>query len=213
MNDDLVIVGGGAHAKVVKDTLEASGFKPDGITDPDTDRASEGTIHGISYLGGDEVVLSRSPAEVRLLNGVASTEDTGLHRNLYEKFHAEGYDFMTIVHPTAFVSDSVEVSNGTQVMAGAVVQPGTSLGKNVVVNTSVSVDHDCTIHEHSHLAPGVVLSGGVTVGPGSHLGTGVDVIQNITIGEGAFVAAGAVVTEDVPDQTHVAGVPAKEMKT
>ena len=35
------------------------------------------------------------------------------------------------------------------------------------------------------------------------------VLGDITIGEGAIVAAGSLVLKDVPDNTTVAGVPAK----
>jgi UDP-perosamine 4-acetyltransferase len=66
------------------------------------------------------------------------------------------------------------------------------------------------VGEHVHIAPGAVLSGGVTVGPMTNVGTGATVIQGIRIGEGAVIGAGSVVVDDVPAYAQVAGVPAKE---
>lgn len=43
------------------------------------------------------------------------------------------------------------------------------------------------------------------------LGAGAIVLPNVTIGEGAIVGAGSVVTRNVPDNTVVAGVPAREI--
>ena len=60
------------------------------------------------------------------------------------------------------------------------------------------IDHDCSIAENCHLAPGVVCSGSVDVGSGSHVGTGVSVIQSISIGKNSVVAAGSVVYKDIP---------------
>jgi UDP-perosamine 4-acetyltransferase len=79
------------------------------------------------------------------------------------------------------------------------------------VNTSSSIDHDCRIGAHVHVAPGVTLSGGVEVGDGTHIGTGACVIQRIRIASHCFVAAGAVVVRDVAMNAKVAGVPAREL--
>lgn len=44
------------------------------------------------------------------------------------------------------------------------------------------------------------------------LGAAVTVVPGVTIGDGAIVGAGAVVTEDVPANAIVAGVPAKMIR-
>lgn len=44
------------------------------------------------------------------------------------------------------------------------------------------------------------------------IGAGVIVMPGVTIGERAIVGAGSVVTKDVPDDTIVVGIPAKEME-
>ena len=44
------------------------------------------------------------------------------------------------------------------------------------------------------------------------IGSGVIILPGITIHKGVIVAAGAVVTKDVPENTIVAGIPAKKIK-
>ncbi|WP_218126143.1 DapH/DapD/GlmU-related protein [Natribacillus halophilus] len=45
------------------------------------------------------------------------------------------------------------------------------------------------------------------------IGSSASILPGVTIGDKAVVAAGAVVTKDVPENTVVAGVPAKSVKT
>jgi len=44
---------------------------------------------------------------------------------------------------------------------------------------------------------------------GASIGSGALIMCDVTIGENALIAAGAVVTRDVPDQSVVAGIPAR----
>ena len=44
---------------------------------------------------------------------------------------------------------------------------------------------------------------------GATIGSGALIMCDVTIGENALIAAGAVVTRDVPDQSVVAGIPAR----
>jgi acetyltransferase-like isoleucine patch superfamily enzyme len=45
------------------------------------------------------------------------------------------------------------------------------------------------------------------------IGAAVTILPGVTIGENSVVAAGAVVSKDVPDNTVVAGIPAKIIKS
>jgi acetyltransferase-like isoleucine patch superfamily enzyme len=46
---------------------------------------------------------------------------------------------------------------------------------------------------------------------GASIGSNATILPGLTIGEGALVGAGSVVTRDVPDNTVVAGVPARRV--
>jgi UDP-perosamine 4-acetyltransferase len=205
----IIVLGGGDHAKVVIDTLLAMGRQILGYSDPE---AGGGPVLGISRLGGDENVFQLSAAGVLLANGVGSAGPTPLRRVVYEKFKARGYVFERIVHPSAVVATQVQLDDGVQIMAGAVIQPGAFIGANSIVNTAASVDHDCSIGSHVHIAPGAVLCGDVRVAPDVHIGAGATIIQAITIGAGSIIGAGAVVVKDVPPNVTVVGVPARVIK-
>ena len=76
------------------------------------------------------------------------------------------------------------------------------------------------IRRHSHVGAGAVLAGvveppsakPVTVGDNVLIGANAVIIEGTSVGDGAVVAAGAVVTQDVPANAVVAGVPARIIK-
>ena len=207
-NLPVIVLGAGGHAKVLIDTLLALSVELIGIVDS-ASAPKQGSVLGIPIIGNDEMVLNYPTDEVRLVNGLGSVTSTADRKRLFVDFKSKGYGFAGINHPSAVIAREVSLAEGVQVMAGAVIQPGCALGENTIVNTGASVDHDCSIGAHVHLAPGTTLSGGVEVGSETHIGTGATVIQGIRLGEGSLIAAGALVTEDVPDNVTVMGIPAK----
>jgi len=202
-----IILGGGGHARVLVSTLRQLNNRILAYTDPSPDTPP---AEHVEYLGGDEELRRYSPEEVVLAVGVGSTQDTTLRTQLFSKEETEAFDFPPIVHPEAFVSREVDFGDGVQIMAGAVVQPGTQLGENVLVNTNASVDHDCEIKAHAHIAPGATLSGEVTLRRNVHVGTGASIIQGVNVGTRAVIGAGAVVVDDISSETTVVGVPARK---
>ena len=202
-NKPVIIIGAGGHAKVVLAALLAMGKQVIGLTDAAAELFNS-TILGHAVLGNDQAVLaSYGPEAVDLANGLGSTSDTTVRQTVFERFSKMGYIFPPVSHPAAVIAQEVSIGEGAQIMAGAVVQPGTSIAANVIVNTRASIDHDCYIGAHSHVAPGATLSGNVSVGQGCHIGTGAIVIQAICIGANTLVGAGTTVIDSTPDGARV----------
>ena len=111
--------------------------------------------------------------------------------------------------PGPIVRRGSPIGEGTVVFAGAIVQPDTVVGRHAILNTACSVDHDCTLGDFTHIAPGSRLAGNVKVGSGSLIGLGAVIVPGRAIGSWAIVGAGSVVVHDVPDRTVVRGVPAR----
>ena len=208
MNFPVLVLGAGGHAKVLIEALSTASVEILGVVDPDPALMGM-TVLGIPVLGDDREVLKYSSGTVRLVNGLGSIGLPNRRQSLFEQFKAKGYNFATVVHPSAVVAADAQLGEGSQVMAGVVIQPSCHIGANSILNTRVSVDHDCHIGDHVHIAPGSVLSGNVSVGKSSHIGTGSTIIQGINVGRHTVVGAGSVLLKDVPSGVTVYGVPAK----
>ena len=205
-----IIVGAGGHAKVLADALLTTGATLKGFTDADPSRWPQQLLD-LPVLGNDDFLLKTfSPQSVMLVNGIGSVASTRKRREVFDNFKQRGYNFATVQHPHSMVSRHARLGEGVQVLAGAVIQVSSVIGDNCIINSNASVDHDCEIGAHVHIAPGVTLSGGVKIGSGSHIGTGAIVIQGIRIGAACVIGAGAVVTRDVQDGVTAIGIPARD---
>ncbi len=93
------------------------------------------------------------------------------------------------------------------------------LGAPVRIGDAVRIGHDVILLTISHaigskhLRAGKSEASGIEIGAGAWLASRVTVLPGVQIGAGAVVAAGAVVTRDVPENTLVAGVPARVLRT
>ena len=121
--------------------------------------------------------------------------DQRARRAVYERLSEIG-KVMTLVHPSAVLpaGNYHDYSMGTQIMAGAVIQPYVTMGCNVLINTRASVDHGCHIDDHVHIAPGAILCGDVTVGEGAFVGAGAVGTEGANVPPNSFVKAGSVFT-------------------
>lgn len=207
MMKPVILLGSGGHARVLLDILNLRNIEVLGYTDI---KESKYDLK-IKYIGCDDDILRYSTDKIMLVNGIGSTGDNALRKKIYTDFKHKGYSFLTLIHPSAVIAKDVTLHEGVQVMAGAILQTGVTVGANSIVNTRASIDHDCLIGESVHIAPGVTLSGNVTIEEDVHIGTGASVIQNVSIQRNSIVGAGAVVIRDVPPFSKVVGIPAKEV--
>ncbi len=92
-------------------------------------------------------------------------------------------------------------------------------GSPITIGDRVYFGHDITVltttHDigpHDQRCQGT-RSEAVSVGDGTWVGTRALILPGVHIGAGCVVAAGAVVTESVPDDTMVGGVPARVLRS
>ena len=201
----LIMLGAGGHAKVLLALARAAGHAVIGVCDPQLAQEGHRDWRGIPVLGGDEVLASLNPDEAGLINGIGQRAGSDQRQRFYERLADAGFSFPPLVHPFAWVDDTVTLGAGVQIMAGAILQPDSRIGENSIVNTGARIDHDCSVGAHVHIAPGATLCGGVRVGNGAFVAAGATVIQGLEIGEGAILGAGATLVRHQAPGTALVG--------
>jgi sugar O-acyltransferase (sialic acid O-acetyltransferase NeuD family) len=197
---EVLLMGGGGHARVVADSLMSSGFTVKGFFD----NTGKGNVFNVAWLGDYDPNIHPG------LPIVIAIGDNHARKRLSE--NVIKHRFFTVVDASAKCSHLAVIGNGSMVLQGAIVQAASSIGKHVILNTGCQVDHDCSLGNFVHVAPSAVLCGSVQVEDGALIGANAVVIPKTKIGKLAVVGAGTVVTKDVPDYAVVVGSPARIIK-
>jgi UDP-3-O-[3-hydroxymyristoyl] glucosamine N-acyltransferase LpxD len=108
------------------------------------------------------------------------------------------------------IGNFVEIGSLNTVCSGT-IKP-TVLKDYVKTDDHVHIAHNDSVEKNSIITAGVIISGNVIVEKNVWLGANASIIQGRTINENSLVGIGAVVTKDIPEQTVVAGNPARSIE-
>lgn len=204
-----VLLGAGGHAISLCEALsvEQREFLV-GVIDPGVKNLF---WDGLTVLGGDEKLKDLLSLGFEFfINGIGSAGSNQRRMDAYQRAQEMGLKPWTLIHPRAWVSERATLSEGVQVLAGAMVNCRSKLGINTVVNTSAVIEHEVILDDHAYVSPGAIICGKAHIGKKAFVGAGAIIRQGVKIGESAVVAAGAVVLEDVLPHEMVMGIPARK---
>lgn len=209
----IVIIGAGGFGKEVLWTLldcnrNLKKYDILGFLDDDKNLHNK-IVYGKKVLGGTEWILKNNSKNIKCVIAIGSGK---IRKKIAAKLEKRGIEFLTVIHPSIIMSDSVKVGNGTIIQPGTVITVDVEIGKHCRIDTNCTIAHDSKINDFVDLSPGVHINGSNNIQTGVYVGSGTITKEKISVGKWSIIGAGTVLITDVPDGSLYVGVPGKLKK-
>ena len=141
-----------------------------------------------------------TPEEIRILMSKLTGQEIHESFTLFPPFNT---DCGKNIH----IGKNVFINAGCkfQDQGGITIGDGTLIGHNVVLAT---LNHVIAPEQRQSMIPKPIK-----IGKNVWIGSNATILAGVTIGDNAIVGAGAVVTKNIPENSIVAGIPAKIIKS
>lgn len=210
MTQTLLIWSSGSQAMLYHRLAEEPGFSTI-IVDPE--RASPPAWLSEGQFSGAHDALSRALTTSESYI-VAIGGEHGKPRHAVScALEAAGLHPVTLTDPTATTKKTALIGPGGYLGQRCVLlNHDVELGRDCIINTAATLDHECQIDLAVHIMGAAAIAGRVRIGDYAVIGTNATILPDLTIGEGAYIGAGATITRDAAPFTVVIGAPAKPLK-
>jgi sugar O-acyltransferase (sialic acid O-acetyltransferase NeuD family) len=210
MKQLLIIGAGGLGREVLAWARQSEGHGVDWVIKGflDDNPLALGNFRTPAPLVG--TLRDHQPAEDEVF--VCAVGQPATKRRCYESIEARGGRFISLIHRTAILGDSVELSPGVILCPYSIVSGYNHLGKGVILNLHATVDHDAHVGDWSQVNCHCDITANARIGREVWLSSHVAVAPGVTVGDGAYVGAGAAVLRNVEPGAKVFGVPARRFE-
>lgn len=198
-----VVIGTGGHANSILDLIRSTGGRVEyffGIED---------TVYQHKEIPVFELTkFKQFSSDYKYVFGIG---DFTIRNRVFKEMRLDeqNLNFPPLIHPTAYVSNSASVGDGTVIFANSYIGPNSNIGKFCIVNTGAIIEHDCHLGDQNFLAPGTILAGNVTINNLCFIGMGSLISDGVSIGSESVIAANSFVNESISFGSFAAGTPAK----
>ncbi|MCI8387047.1 MAG: PglB [Clostridiales bacterium] len=163
----LLIIGAGGHGKVVAEVAEVLGYNDVAFID-DVDPIAIGTTSELEKFKKDY-----PEAFVGIGNNKIRAE-------WILKLQKYGYQIPVLIHPSAYVSKTAEISIGTVVEPKAIVNANSKIADGCIISVGSIIDHDVNVGKYCHVNAGAIVKAGAEIEPYRKLEAG-----EVVLGYGA----------------------------
>jgi UDP-perosamine 4-acetyltransferase len=208
MQKEIYIVGAGTYGEVMCELAEMLGYTVKGFYD-ETEKKIDTLVMGVKVI---DKFSNLENNEINGKNFIVAIGNNEARYNIMTEINQHGGITPTLIHPSAIISPSAKIGKGVYIQANAYIWTKVKIddfciiSPNVVICHHTSIGKACLISNVSGVGASIRIKDKVFVGMGATIVTGLDVI-----GENSVIGAGAVVLKNLPPNSRVAGVPAKQL--
>jgi len=208
----IIIIGGRGNGTVIASTIEDCRRHGQEIEFAGFLNDNETEINNYPVLGGiinqDWKIFSEDYYFIYAMSNVKQAHER--HR-LLKDLHIPLARFVTVVHPTAVVSDKATLGAGVVLMPMALVSPNAFIGNHSQMYAQSFIGHDSRMEEMVFVANNASIGGRVVIKDGAHIGSNCSIIERLTISEYSVIGVGSVILNDTAPYEKMVGNPAKSI--
>lgn len=161
-------------------------------------------VHGVE-------VIRKSDFNPALYDVVVAIGDPYDRKRFVESLPPET-TWATLIHPSAVISEKVEIGEGSIITAGCILTCDIKIGRHAHLNLQTTITHDCIIGDYFTAGPAVHISGSCIIGNHVNIGTGALLRNGIHIADDVTIGMGAVVVKSITQAGTYVGNPARKLE-
>ena len=166
MGKRLLILGAGGHGKVVREVALSI-----------VDENNKPVYEAIDFLDDNatEAVGKISDLEKFANNydeAFCGIGNNNVRKNILDQIKKSGLSIPVLIHPSAYISATALVEEGTVIEPKAIVNTNSIIHKGCIISVGSIVDHDVEVGEFSHVNAGAIVKAGARIVSGRKLEAG-----------------------------------------
>lgn len=142
----LLIIGAGGHGQVVYEMAQSLGYERIDFLDDNYDDA-------IGKIDEIEQFLEYKNA----FCGIGNNQFRGV---IIDRLRKAGYELPCLIHPTAYVSVSAVIGDGTVIEPKAIVNANSFIDVGGIISVGAIIDHNAEIGKCAHINAGAIVKAG-----------------------------------------------------
>ncbi|WP_226670500.1 hypothetical protein [Metabacillus litoralis] len=174
MDNRLLIVGAGGHGRVVGEIATSMEF-----------------FSRINFLDDNSDIAIGECSDYKKLTAdynyaFVAFGKNELRKNWLGKLTEVGYQIPVLIDPTAYVSPSASIANGSIICAKSVINTRVRIENGCIISIGALIDHDSVVGEYSHINTGSIIRANSNVERLIKLNAGMIYGEEFTIKENSY---------------------------
>jgi sugar O-acyltransferase (sialic acid O-acetyltransferase NeuD family) len=208
---NIIVVGAGGFGREVYQWSKVS-FSPEeyqikGFLD-DNENALDQKGIDLPILGG--IIKHSKEYQIQVNDRfIIGIGDLSIKKTLIRALEQRGARFISLIHPTAVVSETAKLGRGVVICPFATISDHVTLDDYAMVNFYASCGHDSRVGKYSILSPYATLNGHAIIENEVFMATHSTVTINCRIGARTKINANSVAMKSCPEGSFIYGVPGK----